>query len=87
MAPPFDPIAPKLSPSKSEVADIELRIQPLRFWLVTFKKAGTDELFSAVVLPDGTIVEPGRREGSLSFFESVFHLPRLKQREKAPTVV
>jgi hypothetical protein len=59
---PFETIAPKLSPSKSEVADIELRIQPLRFWLVTFKKAGTDELFSAVVLPDGTVIEPQEEE-------------------------
>jgi hypothetical protein len=41
-----------------EVADVEFRIDPLRFWLVTFKKAGTDESFYAVVLPDGTIVEP-----------------------------
>jgi hypothetical protein len=41
-----------------EVADIEFRSDPLRFWLVTFKKAGTDESFYAVVLPDGTIVEP-----------------------------
>jgi len=39
-----------------EVADIEFRIEPLRFWLVTFKK--TDEIFYAVLLPDGTIVEP-----------------------------
>ena len=41
-----------------EVADIEFRIDPLRFWLVRFKKAGTDEEFYAVVMPDGTIVEP-----------------------------
>ena len=39
-----------------EVADIEFRIDPLRFWLITFKKAGTDEVFYAVMLPDGTIV-------------------------------
>ena len=45
-----------------KVADIELRIEPLRFWLVTFKKAGTDEEFYVVVLPDGTIVEPQDEE-------------------------
>src|SRR5215470_4246519 len=41
-----------------EFVDIETRIEPVRFWLVTFKKTGTDEVFYAVVLPDGTIVEP-----------------------------
>ena len=41
-----------------EVADIEFRIEPIRFWLVTLRKPGTDEAFYAVVLPDGTIVEP-----------------------------
>jgi hypothetical protein len=45
-----------------EVADIELRTNPLRFWLVTLKKAGTDEAFYAVVLPDGTVVEPQDEE-------------------------
>ena len=46
-----------------EVADIELRTDPLRFWLVTFKKkAGTDEAFYTVVLPDGTVVEPQDEE-------------------------
>ena len=45
-----------------EVADVELRIKPLRFWLVTFKKPGTDEAFYAAVLPDGTIVEAEERE-------------------------
>jgi len=45
-----------------EVADIELRFDPLRFWLVTFKKPGTDEAFYAVVLPDGTVVEPQDEE-------------------------
>jgi hypothetical protein len=59
---PFDPIAPKLSPSKSEVADIELRIQPLRFSLVTFKSVWTDEIFYPVVLPDGTVIEPQEEE-------------------------
>jgi len=42
--------------------DVEIRINPLRFWLVTFKKAGTNEVFYAVVLPDGTIVEPQEKE-------------------------
>jgi hypothetical protein len=41
-----------------EFADIQTRIEPIRFWLVTFKKTGTGEVFYAVVLPDGTIVEP-----------------------------
>ena len=34
------------------------KIDPLRFWLVAFKKADTDETFYAVVLPDATVVEP-----------------------------
>jgi hypothetical protein len=41
-----------------EVTDIEFRIDPLRFWLVMFKKVGTDEAFYSMVLPDRTIVEP-----------------------------
>jgi len=41
-----------------EVADVENRVHPLRYWLVMFKKPATDELFYAVVLPDGTIIEP-----------------------------
>ena len=45
-----------------EVADIEFRIEPLRFWLVTFQKRGTDEVFYAAVLPDGTIIEPREEE-------------------------
>jgi hypothetical protein len=28
-----------------EVTDAELHIEPIRFWLVTFKRAGTDEEF------------------------------------------
>jgi hypothetical protein len=40
------------------VTDIEFRIDPLRIWLITFKKAGTDEVFYSAVLPDGTIVGP-----------------------------
>jgi len=30
-----------------EVAGVEIRIDPFRFWLITFKKAGTDEEFYA----------------------------------------
>src|SRR5262249_33020941 len=41
-----------------EVADVESRMNPIRFWLVTLKNAVTDETFYAVVLPDGTMVEP-----------------------------
>ena len=32
-----------------EVADVEIRIESIRFWLVTFTKAGTDEEFYAAV--------------------------------------
>jgi len=45
-----------------EIADVELRIEPIRFSLVTFKSAWTDEVFYAVMLPDGTIVEPEGEE-------------------------
>ena len=41
-----------------EVVDLEFEIAPLSFWLVTFKKAGANETFYAVALPDRTIVEP-----------------------------
>jgi hypothetical protein len=41
-----------------EFAELAFKTQPIRFWLVTFKKGGTDETFCAVLLPDGTIVEP-----------------------------
>jgi hypothetical protein len=41
-----------------EVGGLEFQFEPLQFWLVTFKKAGTDEALYAVVLPDGKIVEP-----------------------------
>ena len=44
------------------VTDIEFRIDPLRFWLVTFRKTAAEEEFYAVVLPDGTIVEPQDEE-------------------------
>jgi len=45
-----------------EIADVEPRIKPIRFWLVTFKSTWTNEVFYAVVLPDGTIVEPEDEE-------------------------
>jgi hypothetical protein len=41
-----------------EVVDLEFEMTPLRFWLVTLKKAGANETFYAAALPDGTIVEP-----------------------------
>ena len=46
-----------------EVVWLKFEIQPLRFWLITFKKAGTNEAFYAVELPDGTIVEPQDEQG------------------------
>ena len=41
-----------------EVEDLEFEFTPLSFWLVALKKAGANETFYAVALPDGTIVEP-----------------------------
>jgi hypothetical protein len=41
-----------------EVVDLGFETKPLRFWVVSFTKAGTDEEFHAAILPDGTIVEP-----------------------------
>ena len=41
-----------------EPSDIEFRINPIRYWLVTFTQPGTDEAFYAVTLPDGTVVQP-----------------------------
>jgi len=46
-----------------EVVALKFEIQPLRFWLITFKKAGTNEAFYAVELPDGTMVEPQDEKG------------------------
>ena len=45
-----------------EFVDLAFKTRPIRFWLVTFEKGGTDETFCAVVLPDGTIVEPIQEE-------------------------
>ena len=46
-----------------EVVGLKFEIQPLRFWLITFKKAETNEAFYAVELPDGTVVEPQDEKG------------------------
>ena len=46
-----------------EVVGLRFEIQPLRFWLIMFKKARTNEVFYAVELPDGTIVEPQDEKG------------------------
>ena len=46
-----------------EVVGLKFEIQPLRFWLIMFNKAGTNEAFCAVELPDGTIVEPQTKRG------------------------
>ena len=46
-----------------EVVDLEFEITPLSFWLVTFKRAGANEAFYAVALPDGTVVEPQDEKG------------------------
>jgi hypothetical protein len=48
-----------------EVVGLRFENDPLRFWLVRFKKLGTKEVFYAVALPDGTIVEP---QGEKLFF-------------------
>ena len=45
-----------------EVVGLRFEIEPLHFWLVTFKKAGANEAFYAVALPGGTIVEPRDEE-------------------------
>jgi hypothetical protein len=45
-----------------EFVELAFKTQPIRFWLVTFKKGGTHETFCAVLLPDGTIIEPIQEE-------------------------
>ena len=55
-----------------EIEDVELRTEPIRFWLITFKKPETGEEFYAVVLPDGTIVEPQDEEGNLKSRQTYF---------------
>ena len=36
----------------------EFRHRPIRFWLVSFIRSGGNEKVYAVVLPNGTVVEP-----------------------------
>ena len=40
------------------IVDCEFRNKPTRFWLITFARSGSKEKVYAVVLPDGTVVEP-----------------------------
>jgi hypothetical protein len=40
------------------VEDCEFRNGPIRFWLVSFVRSGGSERVYAVVLPNGTVVEP-----------------------------
>jgi hypothetical protein len=55
-----------------EIADIEFRIEPLRFWLVRFKSVWTEEVFYAVLLPDATIVKP---QGEETIFKTPLRHP------------
>jgi hypothetical protein len=41
-----------------QIERIEFLTAATRFWLVTFHHSDTGKVFYAVVLPDGTIVEP-----------------------------
>jgi hypothetical protein len=40
------------------VENCEFRNRPIRFWLVSFALSGGSEKVYAVVLPNGTVVEP-----------------------------
>jgi hypothetical protein len=40
------------------VENCEFRNRPIRFWLVSFIRSGGNEKVYAVVLPNGTVVEP-----------------------------
>src|SRR4029077_3261925 len=40
------------------VENCEFRNRPIRFWLVSFIRSGGSEKVYAVVLPNGTVVEP-----------------------------
>jgi hypothetical protein len=40
------------------VENCEFRNRPIRFWLVSFVRSGGREKVYAVVLPNGTVVEP-----------------------------
>jgi hypothetical protein len=46
-----------------EVIGVDFKTEPLRFWLVTFRKSENDEKFFAVLLPDGQVVEPDEELG------------------------
>ena len=40
------------------IVDCEFRNKPTRFWLITFTRSDSNEKVYAVVLPNGTVVEP-----------------------------
>jgi hypothetical protein len=40
------------------VENCEFRNRPIRFWLVSFVRSGGSEKIYAVVLPNGTVIEP-----------------------------
>jgi hypothetical protein len=40
------------------IVDCEFRNKPTRFWLITFARSNGNEKVYAVVLPNGSIVEP-----------------------------
>ena len=40
------------------IVDCEFRNKPTRFWLITFTRSDSKEKVYAVVLPNGTVVEP-----------------------------
>jgi hypothetical protein len=46
----------------ANVDGIEFRTDPTRFWLVRFSGGTANEALYAIVLPDGSIVEPTIRE-------------------------
>jgi hypothetical protein len=41
-----------------DLVDIAFKINPARFWLVTFQRPGTDAPLFAVVLPNGEVLDP-----------------------------
>jgi hypothetical protein len=47
-----------------DIKNCEFRVAPIRFWLVTFTRLESKKKVYAVVLPDGTIVEPRTMERS-----------------------
>ena len=40
-----------------QVENCEFRNSPIRFWLITFARSNGEEVY-AIVLPNGTVVEP-----------------------------